>query len=89
MSNPPQPPRATGQRLPWEDLPERIRAAIQAEFGDHQPTSEEVYELIRKVVKEVNKSLVIYKYVKDFDLREDEFAKTTTKKIKRYVENNK
>lgn len=61
--------------------------AIQAEFGDHQPTSEEVYDLIRKVVKEVNKSLVIYKYVKDFNLREEEFAKTTTKKIKRYVEN--
>ena len=60
--------------------------AIQTEFGDHQPSSEEIYELIRKEVKEVNKSLVIYKYVKDFDLREEEFAKTTTKKIKRYVE---
>lgn len=33
MSDQPQPPRATGQRLPWEDLPERIRAAIEAEFG--------------------------------------------------------
>lgn len=61
--------------------------AIQAEFGEHKPTSEEIYELIRKEVKEVNKSLVIYKYVKDFTLREEEFAKTTTKKIKRYVEN--
>jgi len=61
--------------------------AIQAQFEDRQPTSEEVYELIRKEVKEVNKSLVIYKYVKDFTLREQEFAKTTTKKIKRYVDN--
>lgn len=61
--------------------------AIQAEFGDHQPSNEEIYELIRKEVKEVNKSLVIYKYVKDFDLREEEFAKTTTRKIKRYMEN--
>jgi long-chain acyl-CoA synthetase len=52
-----------------------------------QPTPEEVYELIRREVKEVNKSLVIYKYVKDFTLREQEFAKTTTKKIKRYAEN--
>ena len=59
---------------------------IEAEFSDHKPTSEEVYELIRKEVKEVSKSLVIYKYVKDFNLREEEFAKTTTKKIKRYVE---
>ena len=61
--------------------------AIQAQFEGRQPTSEEVYELIRKEVKEVNKSLVIYKYVKDFTLREQEFAKTTTKKIKRYVDN--
>ncbi len=60
--------------------------AIQAEFDGRQPSSEEIHELIRKEVKEVNKSLVIYKYVKDFDLREEEFAKTTTKKIKRYVE---
>ena len=60
--------------------------AIQAEFADRKPNSEEVYELIRKVVKEVNKGLVIYKYVKDFNLKEEEFAKTTTKKIKRYVE---
>jgi len=60
--------------------------AIQAESGDHQPTSEEVYELIRKEVKAVNKGLVIYKYIKDFNIREEEFAKTTTKKIKRYVD---
>lgn len=60
--------------------------AIQAEFGDRQPTSEEIYELIHKEVKAVNKGLVIYKYIKDFNLREEEFAKTTSKKIKRYVE---
>ncbi|MGE5613145.1 MAG: AMP-dependent synthetase/ligase [Bacillota bacterium] len=60
--------------------------AIQAEFGGRQPSSEEIYELIRKEVKEVNKGLVIYKYVKDFTLREEEFAKTTTRKIKRYLE---
>lgn len=62
--------------------------AIQAQFEGRLPTPEEVYELIRREVKEVNKSLVIYKYVKDFTLREQEFAKTTTKKIKRYAENN-
>lgn len=60
--------------------------AVQAEFGDHQPTPEEVYELIHKEVKAVNKGLVIYKYIKDFNIREEEFAKTTSKKIKRYAE---
>lgn len=58
---------------------------IQEELG-HAPTTEEVYDLIHKEVKAVNKSLVLYKYIKDFNLRDEEFAKTTTKKIKRYVE---
>ena len=57
----------------------------EAEFGGRKPSDEELYDLIRKEVKEVNKSLVLYKYVKDFDLRDEEFAKTTTKKIKRYI----
>lgn len=60
--------------------------AIQTHFGDHQPTPEEVYDLVHKEVKAVNKSLIIYKYIKDFNLRDEEFAKTTSKKIKRYVE---
>lgn len=59
--------------------------AILADFGDGQPTSEEVYNIIHKEVKTVNKSLVIYKYIKDFNIREEEFAKTTSKKIKRYA----
>jgi len=61
--------------------------AVQAELGKSEPTYDEIYDLIRKEVKQVNKSLVVYQYVKDFSLREEEFAKTTTKKIKRYVKN--
>ncbi len=60
---------------------------IQEDFADKPLTPEEIRELIHKEVKEVNKSLVTYKYIKDFNLREEEFAKTTSKKIKRYVEN--
>jgi Long-chain acyl-CoA synthetases (AMP-forming) len=60
---------------------------IQEENPDKTLTQEEIYELIHKEVKEVNKSLVLYKYIKDFKLRDQEFAKTTSKKIKRYVEN--
>ena len=59
--------------------------AAEAEFEGRKPSDEELHDLIRKEVKEVNKSLVIYKYVKDFELRKEEFAKTTTKKIKRYI----
>ena len=59
---------------------------IEAEFGGRRPTDEEMHDIIRKEVKEVNKNLVLYKYVKDFDIRYEEFEKTTTKKIKRYVQ---
>lgn len=59
---------------------------LQADFPDRQFTPEEVYELVHKEVKTINKGLVIYKYIKDFSLRDEEFAKTTSKKIKRYAE---
>lgn len=42
------------------------------------------YEVINSVVRNVNKQLVLYKYIRHFELRDEEFAKTTTKKIKRY-----
>ncbi len=46
----------------------------------------DVNSLISSEVKRVNKELVTYKYVKEFTLRDTEFEKTTTKKIKRYQE---
>lgn len=42
--------------------------------------------MLEEDIKVINKKLVIYKYVRDFTIREQEFAKTTTKKIKRYME---
>ena len=45
--------------------------------------------VIKNEIKAVNKQLVSYKAVKDFSLRETEFIKTSTQKIKRYVEDNK
>lgn len=60
---------------------------IQEEFEDITLTQEEIYNLILKEVKSVNKGLVIYKHVKNISLRENEFTKTTTRKIKRYLEN--
>lgn len=60
---------------------------IQQDFPDKELTQKDIHDIIQKEVKNVNKDLVIYKYIKDFKLREDEFAKTTTKKIKRYMEN--
>lgn len=45
-------------------------------------------EIIEKEVKNINKSVVSYKYVKEITLQEEEFIKTTTKKIKRHEELN-
>ncbi|EMS71613.1 AMP-dependent synthetase/ligase [Ruminiclostridium cellobioparum] len=46
----------------------------------------DVNAIIGSEVKRINRELVTYKYVKEFTLRDNEFEKTTTKKIKRYQE---
>lgn len=55
----------------------------QQNKGPLSPT--EVELLIRQEVMKYGKDLADYKRVKKFSLREDEFPKTTTRKIKRYV----
>jgi long-chain acyl-CoA synthetase len=58
--------------------------AITAKLKDKQaPTKEELQTIIGDVIKEVNKKLPKYKNIRDFDIREMEFVKTTTAKIKR------
>jgi len=53
---------------------------------DGQPLSAtEIERLIRQEVLNWGKDLADYKRVKKFTLREDEFPKTTTRKIKRYI----
>lgn len=47
---------------------------------------EEIHKIIWNKIKEVNKTLTSYKAIKNLELKHDEFAKTTTMKIKRYVE---
>ena len=52
-------------------------------------TNEEIYEIIWNHIKEVNKKLTSYKAVKALEIKEGEFEKTSTMKIKRYKELNK
>ena len=47
------------------------------------PSKEELQQIIGDVIKEVNKKLPKYKNIRDFDIRDIEFVKTTTAKIKR------
>jgi long-chain acyl-CoA synthetase len=50
-----------------------------------QITKELIHEIIDKEIKEVNKDLPVYKQIRKFYIREKEFEKTTTQKIKRYL----
>jgi long-chain acyl-CoA synthetase len=61
-----------------EKLEEDIKAGILPQ--------QDVDAIINAEVKRINKELVTYKYIKELTLRDTEFEKTTTKKIKRYQE---
>ncbi len=50
-------------------------------------TDEKIKKLVWEDVKRINQKLVIYKHIKAIEIREKEFEKTTTLKIKRYKEN--
>lgn len=58
---------------------------IKEEKGDI--SEEQVKNIIWSEIKKVNEGLVQYKRIKNLELRDKEFEKTTTMKIKRYKEN--
>lgn len=47
-----------------------------------------IHEVIDNEIKECNKQLASYKRISKFYIRENEFEKTTTQKIKRFLVNN-
>ena len=51
----------------------------------HAETEEDVRKLVKEAVDRANDHMPLYKRVKRFDLRDTEFEKTTTKKIKRFT----
>ena len=53
------------------------------------PTKEEIRKIMSDAVASVNKKLPNYKHIKNFVVRDKEFEKTTTQKIKRYGDNMK
>lgn len=63
------------------------KEAIQEYLKDANPTPEDIKRIISDVVKSVNSKLPNYKHIKNFGIRDEEFEKTTTQKIKRYGKN--
>ena len=58
---------------------------IEEKYGKDL-NEEEIYKIIWEKIKEVNKSLTSYKAIKKLEIKNDDFVKTTTMKIKRYEE---
>ena len=61
--------------------------AITEELKGRVPTKEEIKKIMSDVVQSVNSKLPNYKHIKSFIVRDEEFEKTTTKKIKRFGKN--
>lgn len=59
--------------------------AYAEELGSAPFGPREIENLIRKEILERGKNLADYKRIKRFTLRDIEFPKTTTRKIKRFV----
>ena len=49
----------------------------------------QIYEVLWEKIKEINKTMPAYKYVKEISITEEELIKTTTQKIKRHEEMKK
>ncbi|MBN2558721.1 MAG: AMP-binding protein [Clostridia bacterium] len=63
---------------------EKIKESISGRI----PSLEEIKQIIGEEVKKINKKLPVFKRIKIFHIREEEFEKTTTKKIKRHAKND-
>lgn len=61
--------------------------AITEQLKGSVPTKEEIKKIISDIVQAVNSKLPNYKHIKSFIVRDEEFEKTTTKKIKRFGKN--
>ena len=57
--------------------------AVISDTEKFNMTEEELRKLIAGEIKKANHKMPAYKYVKEFEIQEKEFAKTTTHKIKR------
>ena len=58
---------------------------IEAKHGKNL-TDEQIHNIIWDEIKTINRKLTSYKAIKKLEIKKDEFAKTTTMKIKRFEE---
>ena len=58
---------------------------VRQDHPDQELDEKAVRAILAEEVRKVNHMLVKYKYIRRFDVRTEEFVKTTTKKIKRFL----
>ncbi|MDX1358662.1 MAG: AMP-binding protein [Clostridia bacterium] len=63
---------------------EKIKETLSGKL----PSIEEIKKVIGDEIKKINKKLPAFKRIKIFHIRDNEFEKTTTKKIKRHSKND-
>lgn len=56
---------------------------IYGEYGENF-SDEEVHSLMKEVIDQINEKLPVYKRIRGFVVRKEDFVKTTTKKIQRH-----
>lgn len=62
-------------------------AYLEEKYGKNSiPSDEELHKLIWEEIKEVNKKLSSFKWIKQLEIKKEDFVKTTTMKIKRHEE---
>lgn len=62
---------------------------LKQEYGSGNYDIAKIKEALFEKVRELNKKMVSYKAVKNIKIRTTDFAKTTTMKIKRFLDSNK
>ncbi len=60
--------------------------AVYDKFHTKEVSQDLLYNVIDDIVKDVNKQMPLYKRISNFTIREKDFSKTTTQKIKRHEE---
>jgi hypothetical protein len=61
---------------------------IEEKYADKRPSKEEIYNLIWEDIKKINKTMITYKSIRELEVKDEPFIKTTTLKIKRFAIKN-
>lgn len=71
-----------------DDLKIAVKVIVNNEYiaENPLPKDKEIYDIIWDEIKKVNRTLTSYKAIKVLEIKDDEFEKTTTLKIKRFAE---